>query len=177
MGNLAIDQQYVNSEAGLLVHLNANAINLYRGAFASYLKALESAGPGAKPPVEPDPPLLYVFDSVHALQLVVAYDNAMGAAAMSPGGIATNPTLDFSPAITTVQAVRLTKPVPPVTPQPVSPVGPPQGVNAPSGNPMYYTVTGDILGDGATFNDARGSFVKRVIQTPFGGESYWEKVS
>jgi hypothetical protein len=42
---------------------------------------------------------------------------------------------------------------------------------------MYYTVAGDTLPNGAVFTDTRGTFVKVVIQTPFGGEAYWEKVS
>lgn len=174
MPNLAIDEQLVNSYDTGFTHLNSNAMTLYRDAFQNFLRASESAGPGAQQPVEPDPPQLIVFDTTKALQLVLAYDNALTAGLGDANGV--SPTLDLSTAIAHVQAARLQKPTRPVTPQPSSPVGPSQGVKAASGNPMYYTVTGDTLPDGAMVQDARGSFEKHIVQTPFGGESYWEKI-
>ena len=81
-----------------------------------------------------------------------------------PGSIkvSTNPA-DFPP---------FTPPAPPsLIPTVADPVGP-QSV----GN-LYLTVAGDTSGDGTKFTDVRGTFLKHVVSTPFGGEAYWEKVS
>lgn len=49
-------------------------------------------------------------------------------------------------------------------------------VGAQSLGSMYLTVTGDHSPDGTTYSDGRGTFVKHVIQTPFGYSAYWKKV-
>jgi hypothetical protein len=173
MANLAVDQQYVASLATQFATLNSNAYANYQNTFQNYLLDLTSAGPGAVPPVEPTPPQLIVLNTTLALQLVVAWDTAWGT--LAPGAPA--PVLNLTPAISYVTAAAITPPAPPVTPAPNDPVGPPQGVNNAAGQPMFYTVAGDTLPNGAVFTDTRGTFVKVIVQTPFGGEAYWEKVS
>ena len=173
MVNLAVDQQYVASLAAQFATLNSNAYANYQNAFQNYLLDLQSAGPGAAAPVEPTPPQLIVLNTALALQIVVAWDNAWGSLVAG----APNPVLNLSPAISYVGAAVITPPVPAAPPTPNDPVGPPQGATNSAGQQMYYTVAGDSSANGAVFNDARGTFVKVVVQTPFGGEAYWEKIS
>jgi len=59
-------------------------------------------------------------------------------------------------------------PVPPAVPKTTDLVGPQSLGN------MYLTVVGDHSPDGTPFTDSRGSFVKHVIPTPFGLNSWWE---
>lgn len=42
---------------------------------------------------------------------------------------------------------------------------------------IYLSVPGDTYQNGATFSDSRGTFLKHVVMTPFGRNSYWEKIS
>jgi hypothetical protein len=42
---------------------------------------------------------------------------------------------------------------------------------------IYYSVPGENFLDGANFTDARGTFLKHVVITPFGRTNYWEKVA
>lgn len=171
MTDLAEATQFIANEAVKYVHLNDNVMANYRNAFHNYLVQLNQ-NPNA---VKPTPPELVVFDQGAALTIFVAWSDGLQKMVDSGAGKWSVP--DFSPAISYVQAAELQVPSQPVPVTPSDPVGPSQGVNAPSGRPMYYTVAGDTSPDGAAWTDARGSFVKHVIQTPFGGESYWEKVA
>lgn len=173
MVNLAVDQQYVTNLAANIALLNSNTYSNYQNTFANYLLAMQSAGPEAAAPVEPSAPQLMVLNTALALQLVIAYDAAWASATTTSGA----PTLDLTSAISFVQAAAIQPPAPVVPPVPNDPVGPPQGAANSAGQQMYYTVAGDTLPNGAVFTDTRGTFVKVVIQTPFGGEAYWEKVS
>jgi hypothetical protein len=42
---------------------------------------------------------------------------------------------------------------------------------------IYLTVPGDTNQDGAQFTDARGTFQKHMVVTPFGRSAYWEKIA
>lgn len=42
---------------------------------------------------------------------------------------------------------------------------------------IYYSIPGETFPDGANFTDARGTFVKHVVITPFGRSNYWEKIA
>lgn len=70
---------------------------------------------------------------------------------------------------------------PPYNPPP--PVAPPSqaATNDPVGlqslGTLYLSVPGEQYPDGAAFTDARGTFVKHIVLTPFGPTNYWEKVS
>jgi hypothetical protein len=41
---------------------------------------------------------------------------------------------------------------------------------------LYLSVPGETYQDEAKFTDARGTFVKHVVVTPFGRTCYWEKI-
>jgi len=68
---------------------------------------------------------------------------------------------------------------------PFAPAVPPQPPTSASADPVglqsigniYLTVPGDTYPDGAKFTDTRGTFLKHVVLTPFGRNSYWEKVA
>ena len=60
----------------------------------------------------------------------------------------------------------------PVPPPDTDPVGP-QSV----GNLYLSTIAGNSYPDGATYTEARGTFLKHVTITPFGRTNYWEKVA
>jgi hypothetical protein len=83
-----------------------------------------------------------------------------------PGSIKVSTTLaDYPP---------FDPPAPP-TPAPATnsdPVGP-QSV----GKFYYCTPAGLSYPDGATYTEARGTFLKHVTITPFGRMSYWEKIA
>jgi hypothetical protein len=40
---------------------------------------------------------------------------------------------------------------------------------------VFYPVAGDDSPDGTKFTDVRGTFVKKVVRTPFGNTVYWER--
>lgn len=63
---------------------------------------------------------------------------------------------------------------PPVTVTVVTPPAVPVGQQA-VGN-LYLSVVGELYPDGAKFSDARGTFEKHISLTPFGRNSYWEKI-
>lgn len=172
MVNLAVDQQYVTNWANNIALLNSNLYANYQNAFQNWLLASSSEPSGQSLPA-PTAPQLAVANTALALQLVVAFDNAWAGIVGVPGAKA--PTLDLSPAITYVQAAAITPPVQVEPPPPNDPVGPPQGVVASDGKQMYYTVAGDTSPGETVITDTRGTFTKITIQTPFGGESYWEK--
>lgn len=56
-------------------------------------------------------------------------------------------------------------------PAPTDPVG------AQSIGNIYLSVPGDTSADGTRFSDARGTFQKHVVVTPFGRSSYWQKIA
>jgi hypothetical protein len=65
---------------------------------------------------------------------------------------------------------------PPPQPTPQTPAsGDPVGLQS-IGN-IYLSVPGETYPDGAEFTDARGTFEKRLVVTPFGANAYWEKVA
>jgi hypothetical protein len=65
---------------------------------------------------------------------------------------------------------------PPTPPAPQLPTGgDPVGLQ--SVGDIYLSVPGDIYPNGATYTDARGTFEKHVVATPFGRSSYWEKIA
>ena len=68
---------------------------------------------------------------------------------------------------------------PPFNPPAVIPS--PTAANEPVGQQslgvLYYSVPGENFPDGAKFTDARGTFMKHVVITPFGRMNYWEKVA
>lgn len=68
---------------------------------------------------------------------------------------------------------------PPVAPPPAPVVAAPvtELVGGQSIGSIYYTVTGDSSPDGTKFTDARGTFVKHMVVTPFGKNAYWELLS
>ena len=64
---------------------------------------------------------------------------------------------------------------PPAPPQ--SPAATTEPVGQQSLGVLYYAVPGENFPDGAKFTDARGTFLKHVVITPFGRMNYWEKIS
>jgi hypothetical protein len=72
------------------------------------------------------------------------------------------------------------KDYPPFDPPVVVPNVPPPadyvGAQMRLGTNMYYVLPGDHTPADVEVNDVRGKFVKRLIQTPFGFEAYYEKV-
>lgn len=64
----------------------------------------------------------------------------------------------------------------PDTPPP-PPAKPTVLVGALMAGSRYYPVAGDDSPDGTKFADARGAFVKKVVQTPFGNTVYWERIA
>ena len=64
---------------------------------------------------------------------------------------------------------------------PPAPVPPPAAITDPVGaqsvGNLYLSVAGETYPDGAKFTDARGTFSKHVVVTPFGRTNYWEKVA
>jgi hypothetical protein len=42
---------------------------------------------------------------------------------------------------------------------------------------IYLSIPGETYQDGAKFTDRRGTFLKHVVVTPFGRNSYWEKIA
>jgi hypothetical protein len=66
---------------------------------------------------------------------------------------------------------------------PYDPPAPPPSVEQPkvpvwrhnTGN-LWFAAIGDNSPDGTPYKDDRGSFLKHVIPSPFGGWQYWEKV-
>jgi hypothetical protein len=59
------------------------------------------------------------------------------------------------------------------TPSPTSTNDP---VGAQSLGVLYNSVPGEAYPNGAKFTDARGTFLKHVVFTPFGRTNYWEKI-
>jgi len=64
---------------------------------------------------------------------------------------------------------------PPAPPVPQTPCNDPVGLQALG--VLYLSVSGETYPDGAKFNDARGTFLKHVVITPFGRTNYWEKIA
>jgi len=65
---------------------------------------------------------------------------------------------------------------PPMVPPPPPPAPPTNPVGPCSVGDIYLSVAGDTSPDQAKHSDARGTFIKHVVLTPFGTESYWEKI-
>lgn len=68
---------------------------------------------------------------------------------------------------------------PPFDP-PAPPAKPPNNgdpVGIQSLGTLYLSVPGEAYPDGAKFTDARGTFLKHVVLTPFGRTNYWERVA
>jgi hypothetical protein len=59
----------------------------------------------------------------------------------------------------------------PQTPAGENPVG------LQSVGPLYLSVPGELFQDGGKYTDARGTFLKHVVITPFGRTNYWEKIA
>ena len=68
---------------------------------------------------------------------------------------------------------------PPFDPPAVAPS--PAATNDPVGpqslGVLYNSVPGENFLDGAKFTDARGTFLKHVVISPFGRMNYWEKIA
>lgn len=60
-------------------------------------------------------------------------------------------------------------------PPPKPPVAITNPVGAQSFGNIYLTVAGDTSPDGTLFTDERGTFIKRMVATPFGRNAFWEK--
>lgn len=73
----------------------------------------------------------------------------------------------------TINAADLKPFDPPPPPKPVVTITDPVGAQS-IGN-IYLPVAGDASAEGTTFTDDRGTFIKRVVVTPFGKNVYWEK--
>lgn len=108
-------------------------------------------------PSFPKPMLTLV--NTNAVEALEVQANALLLAGQDPS------TLNWNVVYTQVQYAP--PPVVVTTPTITDPVG-----SQNFGN-IYNTVPGDTSGNGAIFNDARGTFVKTVVATPFGNESYW----
>jgi len=65
---------------------------------------------------------------------------------------------------------------PPVPAQP-TPAATNDPVGVQSVGVLYLSVPGETYADGAKFSDARGTFLKHIVMTPFGPANYWEKVA
>lgn len=156
----SIEQQYVTSIAGQYNLWNTNAYSLYTQKFNEWVQGGQN-GPA------PAAPQFTVLNTSIAYNLAMAWSNALGVKAGTNGP---NPVLDFTSALITFQSQPQTVPAPP-TPVVGDPVG------AQSTPTTYLTVVGDASPNGAVFTDSRGTFVKTVINTPFGNEAYWTKVA
>ncbi len=65
---------------------------------------------------------------------------------------------------------------PPAQPTPQTPSGD-DPVGLQSIGTIYLSVPGETYSDGAIFTDARGTFQKHLVMTPFGRNAYWEKIA
>lgn len=95
-------------------------------------------------------------------------------------GVSQPGTVPYDPAHPPARSIKVSTNIadyPPFTP-PKPPPPPPTDIVGPLAfGTMYLTVTGDHSPDGFPFEDARGKFIKHVDNTPFGPESFWEKVA
>lgn len=73
----------------------------------------------------------------------------------------------------TIDAADLKPFDPPPPPKPAVAITDPVGPQS-FGN-IYLTVAGDDSPNGTPFTDDRGTFIKRMVATPFGRNAYWEK--
>ena len=65
---------------------------------------------------------------------------------------------------------------PPAPPAPQTPASD-DPVGLQSIGSLYLSIPGETYADGAQFSDARGTFLKHVVVTPFGRNAYWEKIA
>ncbi len=94
-----------------------------------------------------------------------------------PGVVAYNPLNPPAGSIKVSTNIQDYQPFsPPPQPTPETPAGSdPVGLQS-IGN-IYLSVAGENYPDGATFTDARGTFQKYMVVTPFGTDAYWEKIA
>ena len=107
-------------------------------------------------------PQVTIAPGVAPLAGLIAYDPSH-----PPAGsikVSTNPA-DYPPYVTPVPAHA-------ADPASSDPVGLAIGRQPVSFHPWATTYP-----DGAQYTDARGTFVKHVIITPFGRTNYWEKIA
>ena len=107
-----------------------------------------------------------------ALQTPVTIAPGLSAPGAVPYDAAHPPSGSIRVSINIADYPPFNPPAPPPTPAATNePVGP-QSIGA-----LYYSVSGENFPDGAKFTDARGTFLKHVVITPFGRTNYWEKVA
>ena len=107
-----------------------------------------------------------------ALQPAVTIAPGLSAPGAVPYDAAHPPAGSIRVSISTGDYPPFTPPAPPVLPQ--NPTNDPVGLQAVGS--LYLSVPGETYQDGAKFTDARGTFLKHVVITPFGRTCYWEKV-
>ena len=94
-----------------------------------------------------------------------------------PGQIAYDPANPPPGAITVSTNPADYLPFDPPAPPPPTPVNTdPVGAQS-VGNLYLSTALGNTYPDGAVYTEARGTFLKHVVITPFGRTNYWEKTS
>ncbi len=99
---------------------------------------------------------------------------------MAPGNTSPGNLIPYDPNNPPAGAIKVStdaadfKPFDP-PPPPKAPVVITNPVGAQSFGNIYLAVAGDASPDGTTFTDERGTFIKRMVATPFGRNVYWEK--
>lgn len=91
------------------------------------------------------------------------------------------PTANYAPSPAPAGSVVVSsdaKNYPPYeVPAPPSPIDPPKvPVWRHNIGSLWFAAVGDKSANGTQYKDERGTFVKRVIPSPFGEWAYWEKV-
>jgi len=109
--------------------------------------------------------------------------SALQAGVQMAPGLTTPGLIPYDPANPPEGSIRVSTNVqdyPPFNP-PAQPAPPTPPSNDPVGpqsvGTLYLTVPGDTYPDGAQYTDARGTFLKHVVITPFGRTGYWEKIN
>lgn len=109
-------------------------------------------------PAPPKPPMLTVVNT-NAVEALEVQSAVLLTAGQDPS------TLNWNSVFSQVQYTP-----PPVVPNTITITDP---VGTQNFGNIYNTVPGDNSPNGAIFIDPRGTFVKTVVATPFGNESYW----
>ena len=94
----------------------------------------------------------------------------------APGAVPYDPLHPPPGAIRVSTRIEDFPPFDPPTPPPKSPAQD-DPVGFQSLGALYLSVPGETYPDGAKFSDARGTFLKHVVFTPFGRTNYWEKIA
>jgi hypothetical protein len=95
----------------------------------------------------------------------------------SPGMVAYDVTHPPSGAIHVSTNISDYPPFNPPPAQVVSPAANNDPVGLQSVGVLYLSVPGETYADGQRTTDARGTFLKHVVITPFGRTNYWEKIA